>query len=83
MNKTFLSIITIFSFFSLSAQPAAAFCGFYVAKADASLFNNASQVVLARHDNKTGSFAFGGSTDRWVLHPIIGEPANNWVYNRL
>ena len=40
--------------FSLSAaQPVAAFCGFYVAKADASLFNNASQVVLARHDNKT------------------------------
>ena len=30
-----------------------AFCGFYVAKADAQLFNQASQVVLVRHDNKT------------------------------
>ena len=35
------------------AAPALAFCGFYVAKADAKLFNRASQVVLARHDNKT------------------------------
>lgn len=30
-----------------------AFCGFYVAKADAKLFNKASKVVMARHDNKT------------------------------
>ena len=34
-------------------EPALAFCGFYVAKADAKLFNRASQVVLARHDDKT------------------------------
>jgi hypothetical protein len=30
-----------------------AFCGFYVAKADAKIFNKASQVVLARQDDKT------------------------------
>ncbi|MGH9323899.1 MAG: DUF2330 domain-containing protein [Vicinamibacteria bacterium] len=30
-----------------------AFCGFYVAKADARLFNRASQVVLVRHEDKT------------------------------
>lgn len=30
-----------------------AFCGFYVAKADARLFNRASQVVLIRNDDKT------------------------------
>lgn len=30
-----------------------AFCGFYVAKADASLFNEASKVVLSRHENRT------------------------------
>ncbi|MDM8559231.1 DUF2330 domain-containing protein [Candidatus Parabeggiatoa sp. HSG14] len=29
------------------------FCGFYVAKADAKLFNQASQVVLTRHEDKT------------------------------
>jgi hypothetical protein len=32
---------------------ASAFCGFYVAKADTKLFNQASQVVLVRHENKT------------------------------
>lgn len=32
---------------------AAAFCGFYVAKADTELFNNASKVVIARHDGRT------------------------------
>jgi hypothetical protein len=30
-----------------------AFCGFYVAKADASLFNNKSQVILVRDGNRT------------------------------
>lgn len=32
---------------------ASAFCGFYVAKADTKLFNQASKVVLTRHDGKT------------------------------
>jgi hypothetical protein len=33
--------------------PAFAFCGFYVAKADASLFNKASQVILVRSGDQT------------------------------
>jgi hypothetical protein len=32
---------------------AQAFCGFYVGKADASLFNEASQVIMARDGNRT------------------------------
>ena len=32
---------------------ASAFCGFYVGKADTKLFNKASEVAIARHDNKT------------------------------
>jgi hypothetical protein len=35
------------------ATTAQAFCGFYVAKADTSLFNRASQVVLVRDGNRT------------------------------
>src|SRR3981081_4469416 len=35
------------------AGPASAFCGFYVAKADAKLFNKSSKVVLARDGNTT------------------------------
>ncbi len=38
---------------SAVGSSAYAFCGFYVAKADASLYNEASQVVLVRHDDKT------------------------------
>ncbi|WP_425218425.1 DUF2330 domain-containing protein, partial [Tumidithrix helvetica] len=38
----------------LSFTPTAlAFCGFYVAKADASLYNKASQVVIARDRDRT------------------------------
>ena len=35
------------------ATPASAFCGFYVGKADAGLFNEASQVILVRRDGRT------------------------------
>ncbi|WP_448563196.1 DUF2330 domain-containing protein [Trichothermofontia sp.] len=35
------------------AQPAWAFCGFYVAKADTKLYNNASQVAIAHSGNRT------------------------------
>ncbi len=38
---------------TLSASSALAFCGFYVAKADTRLFNQASKVVLVRNDDKT------------------------------
>lgn len=37
----------------LSTPIAHSFCGFYVAKADAKLFNKASQVVIVRHEDKT------------------------------
>ena len=44
-----LTFVTFFCF-----TPAAwAFCGFYVAKADSKLYNQASQVVIARKDNRT------------------------------
>jgi hypothetical protein len=43
------SVLTV----ALTASSASAFCGFYVAKADAKLFNQASQVVLVRNEDKT------------------------------
>ena len=36
-----------------SIKPALAFCGFYVAKADSSLYNQASQVIIARDKDRT------------------------------
>ena len=50
-----------------------AFCGFYVAKADAKLFNRASQVVLVRHDDKTVTMANdfqGDPTEFAVVIPV-------------
>ena len=40
-------------FTALGSIPATAFCGFYVGKADAKLFNEASQVILVRDGNRT------------------------------
>ena len=37
----------------MASQSGWAFCGFYVAKAGAELFNNKSQVILVRNGNKT------------------------------
>ncbi len=38
---------------AFASPPAEAFCGFYVGKADAALFNEASQVIVVRRDNRT------------------------------
>lgn len=51
-NPVSLILIPLLFLFSF-ASPALAFCGFYVAKADASLYNQASQVILARDGNRT------------------------------
>ena len=44
--------LALLSFFLL-IQPAWAFCGFYVGKADTSLYNQASQVIIARDKQRT------------------------------
>src|SRR6187401_3196749 len=38
---------------ALVATDARAFCGFFVGKADATLGNRSSQVIVARHEQKT------------------------------
>ena len=45
--------IPLFAIAVLLPNLAHAFCGFYVAKADANLFNEASKVILSRADNRT------------------------------
>ena len=49
--KVGVALLAILS--QLAAGPASAFCGFYVAKADAKLFNKSSKVVLSRDGNRT------------------------------
>ena len=48
--KTSLLLLLVFAF---STQKVAAFCGFYVAKADAKLFNKSSQVILVRDGTRS------------------------------
>ena len=48
------NLFIVAALFALSLpQTAHAFCGFYVGKADATLFNEASQVILVRNEDKT------------------------------
>src|SRR5712692_262065 len=46
--KTGVALAAVLAQLAALAGPAAAFCGFYVAKADAKLFNKSSKVVLVR-----------------------------------
>jgi hypothetical protein len=52
MKRTIIAT-TLTALAVLAPIEARAFCGFYVAKADAKLFNKASKVVVARKDTRT------------------------------
>src|SRR6266446_5302168 len=51
--KATVAVAAIVAQLAALAGPAAAFCGFYVAKADSKLFNKSSKVVLARDGDTT------------------------------
>lgn len=51
--KGFFSFVLILVLLIFSAPSASAFCGFYVAKADSKLYNQASQVVISRNGDRT------------------------------
>ncbi len=53
MKRVLLPLFSVVIGLLLWNGDASAFCGFYVGKADTTLFNKASEVVIARHDNKT------------------------------
>ena len=51
--RALISVLLAFVILIGFTPSALAFCGFYVAKADSKLYNKASQVVIARKDNRT------------------------------
>ena len=53
ITRILLSCILTGAILFFGIKPALAFCGFYVAKADSSLYNQASQVIIARDKNRT------------------------------
>src|SRR5246127_1115341 len=76
--KTSVALVAIAAQLAVTAGPAAAFCGFYVAKADAKMFNKSSKVVLARdgrqtaitmasdYEGKPSEFALGGPVPPFI-----------------
>jgi hypothetical protein len=52
-RPTRLAAALTLAFVIATTPPASAFCGFYVGKADGKLFNEASQVILARDGERT------------------------------
>lgn len=68
--KTFRKYSFLLGLILLFSQSAQAFCGFYVAKADAKLFNNKSEVILVRdgiHNVITMSSDFKGSLKDFAM----------------
>ena len=51
--KAGVALVAVAAQLAATAGPAVAFCGFYVAKADAKMFNKSSKVVLARDGRHT------------------------------
>jgi hypothetical protein len=52
MRRFLIAVLTVAAL-AAAARTALGFCGFYVAKADTKLFNQASQVVLVRDGDRT------------------------------
>ncbi|MEM6556036.1 MAG: DUF2330 domain-containing protein [Pseudomonadota bacterium] len=69
--------------FALSAPVASAFCGFYVAKADTDLFNDASKVVLVRDDERTvitmASDYRGDVNEFAMVVPVVDIPLREQI----
>lgn len=51
--QTLAQVVAILALAIVAHSPALAFCGFYAGKADANLFNEASQVVVVRDGKRT------------------------------
>ena len=71
------------TWFALSAPAAFAFCGFYVAKADTDLFNDASKVVLVRDDERTvvtmASDYRGDANEFAMVIPVVDIPEREQI----
>lgn len=74
MRHSILIVIVLLACLFGAQSTAHAFCGFYVAKADATLFNKASQVIVVRHEGQTvvtmSSDYSGDLTDFAMVIPV-------------
>jgi hypothetical protein len=72
--KAGVALTAIVAQLAVAAGPASAFCGFYVAQADAKLFNKSSKVVLTRDGQQTAitmaSDYEGGPSEFALVVPV-------------
>jgi len=87
MNKLIQNTLTCLALF-IALEQAQAFCGFYIAKADAKLFNNKSEVIMVRYGTKnviTMSSDFQGNLKDFAMVvpvPVILKEADIRVVER-
>ena len=87
MNKLIQNTLTCLALF-IALEQAQAFCGFYIAKADAKLFNNKSEVIMVRNGTKnviTMSSDFQGNLKDFAMVvpvPVILKEADIRVVER-
>lgn len=65
-----LSLTVVLALLSVNARSVLAFCGFFVAKVDAQLFNNRSEVAIAHQNNNTTytlAFDYKGNPKEFAL----------------
>ena len=70
-------ILLISALVLMTTLQADAFCGFYVARADAKLFNKTSQVILVRNGERstiTMSSDFQGNVKDFAMVIPLGRP---------
>jgi hypothetical protein len=68
--KAGVAMVAVAAQLAAMAEPAGAFCGFYVAKADTKMFNKSSKVVLARDGQQTAitmASDYEGKPDEFAL----------------
>ena len=71
----YLFVIIFISILSLNTRNVLAFCGFFVAKVDAEMFNNRSEVAIAHQgDNTTYSLAFDYKGDPEEFALVLPVP---------
>lgn len=82
LQSTRLATTCLLALLVLS-QPVSAFCGFYVAKADTDLFNDASKVVIARDGERTvvtmASDFRGDVSEFAMVIPVVDIPEREQI----
>lgn len=75
LHRYFLSLTILLALVAVNAKSVLAFCGFFVAKVDATMFNNRSEVAIAYQNNQaTYNLAFDYKGDPQEFALVLPVP---------